>query len=401
MLTRAEFAALVERESGESCDERKVWRWEEKGVHPRPASMRAVLAVTGMSAVELGWANGGQRARVETPIDGLTPDDEDRLAMAARQPSRVDRPAVEALAVMLAGQRRLEDAIGSTAVLAPVSAQLAVIEDLVVAVRGPIRPVLADVAAQWAQFNGWLRASVGELRAARSQFDRAAEWAAEAGNVDMAATALSFKGHLAWMVGQPGPLIGLSQAAQRDRRVFVGQRAFDAHQEARGHAMAGDADQTDRRLDEGVELSALAAAQSEEERPPWMYYYSPSFFTLLRGVAHRYLGRCDPARNEQAIDALTAGLAAMPAESRRAEWVVDYLVELVGAYTQAGEPELAARAAAEAAAIAHDTSSTTAADRVARLHARLAARWPTVPAIDELGELMRATAVAPHLGMDA
>jgi hypothetical protein len=82
-------------------------------------------------------------------------------------------------------------------------------------------------------------------------------------------------------------------------------------------------------------------------------------------------------------------LAALPPETRRAEWVIDYLVALVVAHAQAGEPEMAAAAAAEAAAIASETASTSAARRVAGLHASLAARWPSVPAIVELGEQLR------------
>jgi hypothetical protein len=301
-LTRAEFAAQVQQESGESCDERKVWRWEEAGVKPRPASMRAVVAVTGLTAAELGWGNGD---KVRSLVGGLTPDDEHRLAAATRQPSRLDTRAVEALGAMLAGQRRLEDSVGSAVVLPAATTQLAVIEGLVVDARGPVRPALVDVAAQWAQFGGWLRASVGDLRAARAQLDRAAEWAAEAGDVNMEATVLSYRGHLAWMAGQPGPVIGLSQAAQRDPRVYAGQRAFAAGQEARGHAMSGDAVQTDQMLDEAAELSARAAERPEDQ-PPWTYYYSPVFLALQSGLAYRYLGRDDLARNAAAVHALAS-----------------------------------------------------------------------------------------------
>jgi hypothetical protein len=138
--------------------------------------------------------------------------------------------AVEALGVMLAGERRLEDSVGSAAVLAPATAQLEVIEGLVIAARGPARPDLVDVAAQWAQFCGWLYAATGDLRAARAQFDRAAEWAAESGNATMGATALSYRGHLAWMAGHIGPLIGLSQAARcEDGRTAARLHAGPAH----------------------------------------------------------------------------------------------------------------------------------------------------------------------------
>jgi transcriptional regulator with XRE-family HTH domain len=320
----------------------------------------------------------------------LTPDDEERLILAARRPSRTDAQVIDSLAGMLAGQRRLEDAVGSSQLIEPVKTQLTVIGGLVLDARGPVRPRLVDVAAQWAQFCGWLHASTGQLVAARAWFDRAAEWAAEADNVDMSAAALSFKGHLAWMAGQVGPMIGLSQAAQRDPNVYPGQRAFDSQQEARGHAMAGDGNATDRKLDDAASLSALAAERPEDQ-PPWMYYHSPAFLALQRGLAYRYLGRDDPARNARAIETLTRGLAELPAEIRRAEWVTDYLHQLVLAHAQAGEPEQACAAAGKAASIALDTHSVRVPAQLRRLHARLAAAYPDVQAVDELGELLHST----------
>jgi hypothetical protein len=72
-------------------------------------------------------------------------------------------------------------------------------------------------------------------------FGLSLESAAEAGDDDLTATVLSYKGHVAWLRGQPGPTIGLSQAARRCRHIYSGQLAYDVLQEARGHAILGDA----------------------------------------------------------------------------------------------------------------------------------------------------------------
>jgi hypothetical protein len=123
-----------------------------------------------------------------------------------------------------------------------------------------------DVAGQWAQFAGWLHANTDAPDAARAWLDRAAEWAAEAGNPSLTANILGFKGHLAWQAREVGPLVGLSQAAQRVPGAHPGEWAFNAYQEARGHAMGGDRDAADRKLDEATDLWTRAADHPDPHR---------------------------------------------------------------------------------------------------------------------------------------
>jgi transcriptional regulator with XRE-family HTH domain len=318
------------------------------------------------------------------PVSG----DEERLLFAARNPRRLDRKAVEGFAGMLASQRRLEDDLGSAVLIEPVTAQLAVMAELVSEARGPLRPVITDLAAQYAQFCGWLSASAGRpAEASNAWLDRALEWAAEAGNTNMIANVMSFKGHIAWVAGRPGAVIGLSAAARRDRRVFIAQRAYDAGQEARGHAMTGDSPTTDRLLDEAADL-AERAADHTDDTPPWQYYYSPAFFTLQRGLAYRHLAAHHPQRNKLAVDLLTAGLAGLPDGLRGAEWAADFIHQLAIAHTQAGEPEQACARAAMVAAIGSETSSERLLTDARRLHARLAGRWREHTAVAELGRTL-------------
>ncbi|WP_171843072.1 helix-turn-helix domain-containing protein [Carbonactinospora thermoautotrophica] len=332
-------------------------------------------------------ADGALTALAGTRLPGATldPDAEDRLRQAVQHPSRVDAAVVDSLAVTLAAQRRLEDAIGSVPLVDPVTAQLTVIEDLVRDARGPLRPKVLDVAAQWAQFCGWLYEANDRFAPARAWFDRATEWAIEAGNADMVATVLTFQGSLAWRAGHVGSVIGLSQAALRDRNVYPGQRAFAAMQEARGHAMAGDGDAADRAIDTALDLLGLAT-ERPEDAPPWLYFHSENFFTLQRGLTYRYLGRHDRARNGQAVAWLTAGLDGLPADQRRAEWAGEFVYHLAVAHEQADEPEQACAVAAEAADIARQTRAIRLRAQLQRLHARLAASWPTLPAVTDLGE---------------
>jgi hypothetical protein len=156
----------------------------------------------------------------------------------------------------------------------------------VIDARGPIRPKVVNIGAQWAQFHGWLMANTGNLVEGKAWLDHALEWAIEADDVNLISEVVSFKGHIAWMAGQVGPMIGLSAAALRGDGLYPGQYAISAAQEAWGHAMSGDAHTAERKLDQADE-HAVTARERLEESPPWLYYHSPGFFTLQRGLAYR------------------------------------------------------------------------------------------------------------------
>jgi len=253
----------------------------------------------------------------------LTPDDEQRLARAVERPHRVDSGALRCLGVVLAETRRLEDVIGAAPLLRSVTAQLGILEPMVTDARGPIRPKVLDMAGQWAQYVGWLHTAVEDFGEAERWFGRSLEWSIEAEDDDLAATVLSYKGHVAWLGGHVAPTIGLSQAARRYRNVYAGQLAYDALQEARGHAILGDAYAVDQLVDQADELVDRAVRELPDA-PPWHYYRSPAFWDLERGRALCRL----PGRAKQAAELLTAGLEALPAEQVGADWVTAYRRDL-------------------------------------------------------------------------
>jgi len=186
----------------------------------------------------------------------IGPEALERLTWAERHRPQIDAAAVQSLADVLAAQRRAEDALGSAAMLRPALAQLAVVEDLVRQVYGPVRPALVQVAQQWAQF-GWLYRDVGDVAGARACCAQALEWAAELGDRTMTATVLVERSYMAAEAGEVGSMIGLARAAQQDTRAAADQRALAAGLEARGYAMASDCAAAERKLGDAQDLVAV------------------------------------------------------------------------------------------------------------------------------------------------
>jgi tetratricopeptide (TPR) repeat protein len=368
-------------------DETELW----PDVTPRQEMSTRRLKATNSrkSASESGPAEQNMLipGQSDTLRFGLSLDDEERIIQAARRPMRVDSSVAAPLAKILAAHRETEDIIGSVPLMKPVTSQLSMLEDLVKESRGPGRPEIIDISAQWAEYSGWLYTSTGNWQEARAWFDRTSEWAAESCNPTLAATSLSFKGHVAFLLGQIGPMIGLTQAALRDSSSWVGQRAYDAHQLARGLAIAGDSEEAVRKVEEGRSL-ALIAHERSEEKPPWIYYYTLPFYALERGFVYRFLGRDNNAHNYEAIASLSAALDDI-GEARSSEWAAEYIYHLAVAYMQAGSPDKACETALEVLRIASTTESKRLMDRLNRIYARLAKRWPSDPCIKELGEALR------------
>ncbi|PKW13666.1 helix-turn-helix domain-containing protein [Saccharopolyspora spinosa] len=259
------------------------------------------------------------------PAALLGPDiDSDRLAYVARAPRAIDRAALESLGAVLASTRRLEDGIGVAPVLHPVRAYLGFMETLAAEARGSIRRDVVDQAGQWAQYNGWLNTALRSYQEACRWFSRSLEWAVEAEDDDLAATVWSFKGHVAWLRGEVGATIGLTRVARRYRDIYPGQIAYDALQEARGHAAIGDTYEVERLVEDAWDLAERALAELPGA-PPWHYYRSPAFWELERGRALYQV------RPQRAVEMLTTGLEDLPTDQQSADWAEAYRRDLAAA----------------------------------------------------------------------
>ena len=237
----------------------------------------------------------------------------DRLASTAQHLSRPEPGMSDHLSVILAGLRRLEDTTGAEAVLPPVLAHVDLVSSLADEVPDRDRLGVVDQLGQWTQFAGWLHAATGDHRGATEFYGRALSAALEANRPDLAATALSMRGHLSWQAGRPGPLLSLTEAALR-HAVGPAVRLVAMQQLARGHAMAGQVTEADRAMARADRL-----ADQVTEVPPWMYFHDRAYLEMQRGLVLALTGR-----PEAAAEAVAAGLAGLEPGTAASAWTDQY-----------------------------------------------------------------------------
>src|SRR5260370_5564931 len=100
--------------------------------------------------------------------------------------------------------------------------------------------------------------------------------------------------------------------------------------------------------DEGERVAATAGKRAGRA-PPWLYYHSPGFFALQRGLAYRYLA-ADPVYRARAAAVLAAGQAQLPPGDQSSEWGAEFLVYLADVHARGGGLEQAFAIAPLAAA---------------------------------------------------
>jgi transcriptional regulator with XRE-family HTH domain len=166
------------------CDNSAVCRYKSGKLRPSPETVARIDDLLGangeLKALARAEAGLGRRAvlaggLLAGALLGIGPDAADRLAWTERHPSQIDTAAVESLALVLAGQRRAEDALGSAAMLGPVTAQLTAVENLTAGARGPLRLAVLDIAQQWTQFAAWLHMNVRDFPAASARWRQTLE----------------------------------------------------------------------------------------------------------------------------------------------------------------------------------------------------------------------------------
>jgi transcriptional regulator with XRE-family HTH domain len=309
-----------------------------------------------------------------TPVSLLSP----------ASPRRATQPALDWYASSLREQYSADNTVGPALLLPAMTTHVQAIEQMVKGTEGALLDELLRVGAGYAEFAGWLSHDAGDLGAARRWYALAREWADAADDRRMLSWVLMRRAVQAIGDGDGAYGVRLAAAAQRDTSTgTLRVRAIAAQTEALAHALLGDASAVERQLDAAAQLTAAAGADVAADDPSGggRYCELPLYLRISRAKCHLTLGQA-----EQAVQSFGAVLDALPPSYHRDRG--QYLARLATASALADLPEEACGQAQESLSIAIATGSSRTATDVARFTARAARRWPTLPEVRTLRDML-------------
>jgi transcriptional regulator with XRE-family HTH domain len=271
--------------------------------------------------LDLALDAGGELAAmvVETPRPGAVAEADEtsnRLAHAVNAPRTIDARAVDALASALAAHRRADDDADPMLLLPAVSAGLAQVRLLAAQARGPHAHALRVVAAEWAQFTGWLHAQARHDAEAVRLLTESADQAVQLGVPNLACQAWGFRGYLERRRGVPARITRAFQTAAEVPGISRLHRVDAMLNTVHGLGLMGEKGQA---LDLLGQADDLTTSADGDEVDPAAYWLSPTWLRIPMGMAYLGLGRAgDAAEN------LREGLGALPGGWQRAEWAAEY-----------------------------------------------------------------------------
>ncbi|WP_119728081.1 helix-turn-helix domain-containing protein [Thermomonospora amylolytica] len=318
------------------------------------------------------------------PVSESTdPDERERLILAARNPARLDTVILDGLAATLAGHRRIEDILGAQSVIGPATEHLGLILRLLKEARGPHTGRLAAIASEASQFTGWLHTATGAHEEAGAFYDQALRLGLLARNNDLAATALSMRGHLAWITGDIGEMAALSEAAA-ESATAPGTRTVAIQQRGRALAVMGERQPALRAIGRAEDTLTRGGGPDD---PDGLYFYSAEYLTAQRGLILAYLAE-EPTEYARAADTIMAGVEALPPNVRGSEWMAWYRVRAAAARAAGGDISAAVTGLRAALDIVTETGSRKVLEEIVRTHRALAERHPDDPHVTALGEAL-------------
>ena len=217
-------------------------------------------------------------------------------------------------------------------------------------VKPSVRCGLLSLGADGAEFAGWLYRDLQDPSSATYWYDRAMEWAQEAGDTAMQGYVLLKKSQMAYDLRDAHRVVTFAGAAQSGPWQFTCKlRAEVTQQQAFGMAMTGESlAKVEQKMDEARELLTTSSADREPAGPAGAYFTSS---TLLVRQATCYTEAGKPAR----AAALFADVIASGTLSRRDAGF--FRARRAAALALSGEPDEAAAIGLEAVQVAQETNS--------------------------------------------
>ena len=400
--------------------ERTVSKWEKAGARTTPwpetqAILDTALAQASQDAKARFTQFLNDKTAAVTTRDGTSSQSSWHHLIDRRPPGNY--PAAEAFAVLTVDEqqhvaaaladarryldgsvvdyfrRQLDDCMmsdgehGSASTLPAVLGLMGAVEQCGREVQPAVRRELLSFGACGAEFVGWLYRDAGAPAQARFWYDRATEWAQEAGDLPMQGYVLLKKSQMAYDARDAVRVFGLAQAAQeRPWQLPIRVQAEVTQQEALGMAMVGEPlPAVVRKLDDARQLFAKTTTDGERPGLPGAYF---SDTTLILRNAATFTEAGKPAR----AAVVFAEVLESSDLSRRDTGF--FQARRAAALALCGEPDEAATVGMESVEVARATDSLRTLRVLTEVMTTLTP-WRSRPAVRELHDAIAGSGSVP------
>jgi tetratricopeptide (TPR) repeat protein/transcriptional regulator with XRE-family HTH domain len=344
------------------------------------ASLRRAVAVSKAKRRQDGHEEGDdvQRRAFIGVMAGLAVSAPTVLSASSGQ--RIGPAEIAQLDRRTARLRRLDDYLGGADTHALYAAEVAATTALAqrATCMSSTRRALTSLIAEQAQLAGWAAFDAGMQPQAKRHYMTSFEAAKEASNAALAGNALAFLAYQQISTAKPSVAMATASYATAEKDATPRVRALLLERMAWTHAVAGQANETERALN-----AARNALRSVDDRPEpdWVFWVDDNELDIMAGRCWTELRR--PLR---AVPTLEAVLGRY--EDTHARDKALYLTWLAHAYIDAGEVEQAATTTTRAIALSAGIGSVRPAARISKVAQRLKPHR-TVPSVAQTLELVQ------------
>jgi tetratricopeptide (TPR) repeat protein len=283
---------------------------------------------------------------------GISPDDAARLLAALAEPRRTDVEIVRHFEQALGAQRAASRLLRPSDLVEALTPSYELMGHFRRDAKPGVRRELLRLRSEYAQFIGRMHHDAGNHAEACRWSDASLRAATQARDGTLVAFTLARRTSLAAAEGDAAEVLDLARAARAPAGLPAEISTLSLRCEAHGHAMAGDADDCRRALDQSAELVGKATGGLG-----YASGYSMSFHLVQAAGCLARLGR-----TEEAIQLYERELPSFAPSREQAL----NLARLASAYATEGERDRAGRAACRALAIARRTGAVRAAWQLRR-----------------------------------
>jgi transcriptional regulator with XRE-family HTH domain len=225
-------------------------------------------------------------------LEGLDPDEQERVATAIVEPERVDAQVIAHIESVLFDAHLSNDKLGPRAALHTVLAQKNILQTMLAGCPDELRSRLLSVFGHSLRSAGWITFNADDLSATRRYYEQARVVAHDAQDLELATMVLANLSHAAESSGQPAMSVDYAVAAQTwaGRAHNACLSAFASDIGACAFAAMGDHNATIRHL-ENAQVHLPACSESSSA----FYTYSEALHVSRHGGCLLKLGRTTDA----------------------------------------------------------------------------------------------------------